>query len=329
VAHRLALVTLGATCLLILLGGLVTNTGAALAVPDWPSTFGHNMFLFPWSRMVGGVLYEHSHRLMGALVGALTLVLAVTLWREGGRLRRLGLVAVAVVVAQGVLGGLRVVLLQDTLAILHGCLAQAFFALLAVIALMTAPRGRVAAAPVEPALKGLAVLAAVLVYVQIVFGALLTHAGRIDLHLAGAVLVFVLVPIVAAQLRRTGDLVTVPVARLVHVLLGVQLLLGLGAFLVRFSPIWIPGEQLTVTALPVAHRLVGSLILACAVVLAVRVFVVAGAVSPASTEGGLTQARPGLFVAGAVSSASTEGGLKQARPGSVTPGKPGSVGSLP
>jgi heme a synthase len=270
-AYRLALATLGATCVLILLGGLVTNTGAALAVPDWPSTFGYNMVLFPWSRMVGGILYEHSHRLMGALVGVLTLALAVTLWREGGRLRRLGLVAVAVVVGQGVLGGLRVVLLEDTLAIFHGCLAQAFFALLAVIALLTAPRGRVPAAPVDPALRGMAVLAAALVYVQIVFGALLTHAGRIDLHLAGAVIVFVLVPIVAAQLRRTGDAVAAPISRLVSVLLGVQLLLGAGSFLARFSPIWIPGEQLTVTALPVAHRLVASLILAAAVVLAVRV----------------------------------------------------------
>jgi heme a synthase len=270
-AHRLALATLGVTCILILLGGLVTNTGAALAVPDWPSTFGYNMVLFPWSRMVGGILYEHSHRLMGALVGLLTLVLAGVLWREGGRLRRLGLLAVAAVVSQGVLGGLRVVLLEDTLAIFHGCLAQAFFALLAVITLLTAPRGHVTASPVEPPLKGMAVLAAVLVYVQIAFGALLTHAGRIDLHLAGAALVFVLVPIVAAQLRRTGDAVAAPVSRLVTILLGIQLLLGIGSFLARFSPIWIPGEQLTVTALPVAHRLVGSLILAATVVLAVRV----------------------------------------------------------
>jgi heme a synthase len=300
-AYRLALATLGATCVLILLGGLVTNTGAALAVPDWPSTFGYNMVLFPWSRMVGGILYEHSHRLMGALVGVLTLALAVTLWREGGRLRRLGLVAVAVVVGQGVLGGLRVVLLEDTLAIVHGCLAQAFFALLAVIALLTAPRGRVPAAPVDPALRGMAVLAAALVYVQIVFGALLTHAGRIDLHLAGAVIVFVLVPIVAAQLRRTGDAVAAPISRLVSVLLGVQLLLGAGSFLARFSPIWIPGEQLTVTALPVAHRLVASLILAAAVVLAVRVSPAGAREQPVETMSskplGTMSSKPGSWAA--------------------------------
>jgi cytochrome c oxidase assembly protein subunit 15 len=285
VAHRLALATLAATCVLILLGGLVTNTGAALAVPDWPSTFGHNMFLFPPSQMVGGILYEHSHRLAGALVGLLTLGLAAALWREGGRLRGLGLVAVAVVLAQGVLGGLRVVLLQDTLAIFHGSLAQAFFALLAAIALLTAPNGRVsaplgpaaaplgraAAAPVDPALKGLTVLAAALVYTQIVFGALLTHAGRLDLHLAGAVAVFVLVPIVTARLARTGDAVAAPVARLLLALLGLQLVLGVGSFLARFSSLWIPGGQMTVVLLPVAHRLVGSLILGAAVVLAVRV----------------------------------------------------------
>jgi cytochrome c oxidase assembly protein subunit 15 len=279
VAHRLALATLAATCVLILLGGLVTNTGAALAVPDWPSTFGHNMFLFPWSQMVGGIFYEHSHRLAGALVGLLTLVLAALLWREGGRLRRLGLVAVAVVLAQGVLGGLRVVLLRDTLAIVHGSLAQAFFALLAAICLLTAPRGRVAAGPVDPALKALAVAAAVLVYAQIVFGALLTHAGRLDLHLAGAVAVFGLLPIVTARLRRTEDAVAAPVARLLLVLLGIQLVLGVGSFLARFSSWWIPGEQVSVVLLPVAHRLVGSLILGAAVVLAVRVSDVATSAS--------------------------------------------------
>jgi len=271
VTHRLGLATLAATGALIVLGGLVTNTGAALAVPDWPSTFGHNMFLFPWSQMIGGVFYEHSHRLVGALVGLLTLVLAAALWREGGRLRRLGLVAVTVVLVQGVVGGLRVVLQQDALAIFHGSLAQGFFALLAALAMLTAPRGRVAVVQVAPSLKALTVVAAALVYVQIVFGALLTHAGRLDLHLAGAALVFVVVPLVTAQLRRTGDAVAAPLASLLLVLLGVQLTLGAGSFLARFSSLWMPGGQTTVVLLPVAHRLVGSLILGAAVALAVRV----------------------------------------------------------
>ena len=128
-AAVLARVTAAVTLVLIVFGGLVTNTGAALAVPDWPTTFGQNMFIYPWSKMVGGIFYEHSHRLIGALVGLLTLALAVALWRHGGVLRALGIAAAVGVVGQGLLGGLRVVLRQDVLAILHGCLAQAFFGL--------------------------------------------------------------------------------------------------------------------------------------------------------------------------------------------------------
>jgi heme a synthase len=270
-AHRLAVLTSVATGVLIVFGGLVTNTGAALAVPDWPSTFGHNMFLFPWSQMVGGVFYEHSHRLLGALVGALTLALAAALWPRGGRLRALGVVAVAAVVVQGVVGGLRVVWQTDALAMVHGPLAQAFFALVVGLALGTSASMARPAPAVDSATRALTLTAALLVYLQIVFGALLTHAGRLDLHLAGAVVVFALVPMVTARLRRTSDVVAAPTASTLLALLGLQLGLGIGAYLARFSGVWIPGGQLTMLALPVAHRLVGGLILAAAVVLAVRV----------------------------------------------------------
>jgi len=280
-AHRLAVVTVVATFLLILLGGLVTNTGAALAVPDWPTTFGHNMFLYPWSHMVGGIFYEHTHRLLGALVGLLTLALASSLWGMGGFLRGLGLLAVAAVCVQGLLGGLRVVLLKETLAIVHGCLAQAFFALVATLAFLTSRWAGLSGRGIDPALRTLAIGAAGLVYVQIVLGALLTHAGWIELHLAGAVAVFALLPVVAARLRRSGDPVAAPLSRLLLVLLGMQLLLGVGSYLSRFSSIWIPGAQVTVLVLPVTHRLVGALILAVAVVLAVRMACVTGAVRSA------------------------------------------------
>jgi cytochrome c oxidase assembly protein subunit 15 len=269
-AHRLAVAALIATFVLILFGGLVTNTGAALAVPDWPTTFGHNMFLYPWSQMVGGIFYEHSHRLLGAVVGLLTLALAAALWPATGRLRALGLLAVAVVCVQGLLGGLRVVLLKETLAIVHGCLAQAFFALLATIVLLTSPRARGTVRGTDRTSRALATGAAILVYLQIVAGAFLTHAGWLDLHLAGAVAVLALVPIVTARLRRSEDAVAAPLARVLLVLLGFQLFLGTGSYLSRFSSIWIPGGQLTMLIMPVAHRLVGALILAATVALAVR-----------------------------------------------------------
>jgi cytochrome c oxidase assembly protein subunit 15 len=281
-AHRLALLTAVATGVLIVFGGLVTNTGAALAVPDWPTTFGQNMFLFPPSRMVGGAFFEHTHRLLGALVGLLTLALAGALWARGGRLRMLGLVAVAAVIAQGVVGGLRVVLQTETLAMVHGPLAQAFFAFVVALALLTSARMRRPAPALDAATRALAVAGAALVYLQIVFGALLTHAGHIDLHLVGALAVFAVLPIVTARLRRTGDVVAAPTARLLLVLLALQLLLGVGAYVVRFSAVWIPGGQLTMLLMPVAHRLTGGLLLAAAVVLAVRALA-ARAAAPALT----------------------------------------------
>jgi cytochrome c oxidase assembly protein subunit 15 len=271
-AHRLALSTAVTTVVLIVFGGLVTNTGAALAVPDWPTTFGHNMFLYPWSGMVGGVFYEHSHRLLGAAVGLLTVALAAALWPRGGRLRVLGIVAVATVIAQGVIGGLRVVLLTDALAMVHGPLAQAFLALVVALAFLTSGAAARPRVVTDAALRWLALAAVAALYFQIVLGALLTHAGWLWLHLAGAVVVFAVTPLATARARRSGDAIAAPVSRVLLVLLGVQLALGVGAYLARFSALWIPGEQVTMLVLPVAHRLVGGLLLAAGVVLAVRLW---------------------------------------------------------
>jgi len=117
----------------------VTSKNVGLAVPDWPTTFGYNMFLFPISKWVGGILFEHTHRLMGSLVGFLTIILAVWLWlREDRRwVRSLGVIAVVGVILQGILGGLRVTMMKDQIGIFHACVAQAFLGLLVFIALVT------------------------------------------------------------------------------------------------------------------------------------------------------------------------------------------------
>ena len=118
---------------------MVTSKNVGLAVPDWPTTFGYNMFLFPVSKWVGGILFEHTHRLIASAVGFLTIILATWLWRSEGRgwVRNLGLIALAGVILQGILGGLRVTMLKDEIGIFHACVAQAFLALLVVIALVT------------------------------------------------------------------------------------------------------------------------------------------------------------------------------------------------
>lgn len=137
--HRYAVITAAMTLLLLCAGGLVTSHGAGLAVPDWPNTFGSFMFFFPISQWIGGVFYEHTHRLIASTVGFMTLVLSFWLWRKESRkwLRRLGWVALIAVIAQGVLGGLRVVWLMDEIGIVHATLAQLFFVLICGIALFT------------------------------------------------------------------------------------------------------------------------------------------------------------------------------------------------
>ncbi|KRT68858.1 MAG: Cytochrome oxidase assembly [Candidatus Rokubacteria bacterium CSP1-6] len=276
--HRLAVGLCAATFLLILFGGLVTNTGAALAVPDWPTTFGHNMFLFPWSQMVGGVFYEHTHRLLGAVVGLLTLVLAAAFWCGERRrwVRWLGVAAVFAVAVQGVLGGLRVVLVKDGIAIVHGALAQAFFGLAVALALVTSPSWATAA-PAQAAdallLRRLALLTTGVVYLQIVLGAFLTHFGaRLDGHLAGAAALALLIPALALRVQRgQGDqpALVLP-ARLLVALLVVQLLLGLGAYAGRFTGLALPLAPHSVLAFPVAHRLTGGLLLAASLLLTLR-----------------------------------------------------------
>ncbi|MFQ5829667.1 MAG: heme A synthase [Candidatus Methylomirabilia bacterium] len=277
-AHRLAVGLCATTFVLILFGGLVTNTGAALAVPDWPTTFGSNMFLFPWSKMVGGVFYEHTHRLIGAVVGLLTVALAATLLIAGrGRLLRwLGGSALIAVGVQGLLGGLRVVLREDALAIAHGCLAQAFFGLTVCLALFTS-RQWVAAVPAPSAdavfLRRLGLSTTGVVYLQIVFGALLTHAGkRLDGHLTGAAALAILIPVLAARaLRGHADRPALvrPAEALVGLLL-LQLLLGLGAYAGGFTGVSIPLAPYSVLAFPVIHRLTGALLFAVSLVLTLR-----------------------------------------------------------
>src|SRR6478672_2019502 len=161
---------------------MVTSKGVGLAVPDWPTTFGYNMFLFPFSKWVGGVFFEHTHRLIASAVGFLTIILAIWIWRADSHrwLRWLGVAALGAVILQGVLGGLRVTMLKDQIGIVHACLAQAFLGLLVVIAIATTNFWRsLANADVDlvrmRAIKSLAILTTIAIYVQLALGATMRH----------------------------------------------------------------------------------------------------------------------------------------------------------
>jgi heme a synthase len=183
--HRFAWFTWLLTLLLICSGGMVTSKGVGLAVPDWPTSFGYNMFLFPFSKWVGGILFEHTHRLTASAVGLMTIVLAVWIWRADERrwLRYLGVAALGAVIVQGVLGGLRVTLLKDEIGIFHACLAQAFFGMLALITLATSRLWRRISGntsrPLAVRTLSRVVLATTLtIYLQLGLGATMRHQHR-------------------------------------------------------------------------------------------------------------------------------------------------------
>ena len=180
-----ALLTAASTAVLIFAGGLVTSTGSGLSVPDWPNTYGWFMFTFPMENWVGGIFYEHSHRLIASTVGFLILVLAFWLWRAEPRrwVRRLGFIALGAVITQGVLGGITVLwYLPDPISIAHASLAEIVFCLTTTIALVTSPgwRKRYAQhgpAPDDRVLQRVAMVTLAIVYVQIVVGATMRHTG--------------------------------------------------------------------------------------------------------------------------------------------------------
>ncbi len=170
--HRFAVLTTAATVVLIVAGGLVTSTESGLSVPDWPLSYGRLM-----PPMVGGVFYEHGHRMAATTVGLLTVVLTIWLARREPRrwVRRLGLLAVAAIVAQGVLGGLTVLFLLPTpVSVAHACLAQAFFCLVVAIAVVTSPSWEPATGGGEKVTR-LAAATTAAVFLQLLLGAVMRH----------------------------------------------------------------------------------------------------------------------------------------------------------
>ena len=282
--YRIALITAGATFLLIVIGGIVTSTESGLAVPDWPTTFGYNMFLYPISEMVGGILYEHSHRLMGSLVGLLTVILFIMLLIKDTRkwIRWLGLAALIGVSVQGVLGGLRVTELNLNFAIVHACLAQAFFSLLCGICLFSSQGWYNNESEVQidellfKKLRRLSLITSCLIYVQLIFGAVLRHTGnRLDAHLLLAFLVTLHIFLLVRRIFGNGEQIqeigqTFPL--LLIGLLAVQLMLGTGAYITRLTVIGESMSALLTDLVTTAHVAVGALMLAISFVITLKIF---------------------------------------------------------
>jgi cytochrome c oxidase assembly protein subunit 15 len=182
--HRFATFVAACTVLLVLAGSLVTSTDSGLSVPDWPTTYGWNMFTFPPSKWVGGIFYEHGHRLIASTVGFLTIILAAWIWKSDPRrwMRRLGFGALGAVILQGLLGGLTVLFFLPTaISTAHAGLAEIFFCMTVAIALFTSSTWigttrRSVSAVDDALLRRVATATTVLIYIQILLGATMRHS---------------------------------------------------------------------------------------------------------------------------------------------------------
>src|ERR1041385_2011653 len=183
--HRFALFTACCTAFLIFLGGLVTSTQSGLSVPDWPTTYGWNMFTFPFSKWVGGIFFEHSHRLVASFVGFLTVILTLLTWLGEKRVwvKWLSAAALGAIILQGVLGGLTVLfLLPAPISTLHACLAQTFFCLVITITVVTSPQWKQGLPLIQSHAERVPVrilcgMTTAAVYFQLILGALMRHTN--------------------------------------------------------------------------------------------------------------------------------------------------------
>jgi cytochrome c oxidase assembly protein subunit 15 len=321
--HRWAWLLACATFPLVWWGGFVTATGSGMAFKDWLTSDGVFMPFYPWLSATGEKFIEHGHRLLGMLSGILTIALVISLYMSEPRrwVRRFGVALLIGVIAQGVLGGMRVVLDERMLALIHGCTGPLFFAATAAMVAVTSRRwlyspailaGRDSARqetkPVEGRRAGmarlytgadakllrLAILTAILAYLQLVVGAVVRHSPLMLTEAAGAVFqaaVFfhivlalaVTVHVLMLSHKCFWQRISRAVSLSLAALIGVQLLLGVSTWMMKYGmPQWAAGlvgetghfnraSDAASAGIVTAHGAVGSLIVALSVVLALHV----------------------------------------------------------
>ena len=268
-------------------GAFVTSINAGMAVPDWPTSLDSYDPFNPWPEWwkITPVLAEHGHRLLGALVGLFTVGLTIWTWVADDRLwmKRLGVAALVLVMAQGILGGLRVVLVSLDLAVVHAMVAQLYFSLLAAMILFVSPlwaRITTSDLPFDgKAVTRFALGVSGAVYFQIFLGALLRHPGTginpmyATFHISFAVIATIAVVRLWLKLKNNfpEEIDILLIARRMHYVLGVQLSLGIFAYFVLLDERGVTQPSNVQVIINSAHLIVGALLFASTVLLAIAV----------------------------------------------------------
>ena len=300
-------VTASLTFFLLLVGGLVTSHDAGLAVPDWPNSYGYNMFLFPLSRMTGGIYYEHTHRLFGSLVGLTVLVLTVHLWFVNRRkdLKWFSTGILALVIVQGILGGLRVTGRMTTemnpdklepniyLAVAHGVLGQVVFIGVIALAVMTTKAWQERRRVFDPSVdRGLCSGLMILLFLQLIAGAVVRHLHMGEtVHITGAVLVVMLA--ITCGVRAWGkygprQIVFHRTGIALMTFVSIQFVLGLLALVFSVADEEVVARPMTDLIFTSAHQAVGAIVLATAFALTLYVWRVLESDDEAESEGSVT-----------------------------------------
>jgi len=273
--HWFAVFTACCTFLLIIAGALVTGNDAGLAVPDWPLSYGS---LTP--PMIGGIFYEHGHRMVASFVGFLTVILAFWLWKRDDRpfVRRLGWIALAVVVTQGILGGITVLFfLPAPISVMHACLAQAFFCIVSSLALLTSESWKclsnVAGDVKGVSMRQLSAWTVAAVYAQLILGAALRHSkAGLLWHVLGAFVVTFLAIWTVARVYKYYTTISelFRPAMILGILLGAQLSLGVGSYLVRLASREDVQPGALMVAVTTAHVATGAAVLVTSLLLTLQ-----------------------------------------------------------
>ncbi len=266
--HRYATFVACCTFLLIIAGALVTGNDAGLSVPDWPTSFG----TFRMPRMVGGIKFEHGHRMIAGTVGILTILLVIGLWMKDSRrwLRWVGFGAVMAVFAQALLGGITVLFyLPVAISTAHATLGQIFFCLTASLAFFTRADWRWDGAKLEdassPSLQHLTIATTGVILMQLILGAVFRHSefGRIAPHVVGACVVTLLVGWVIVRIvtHFAIEPALLRPALLLGGLLVVQVFLGIGSYIMKMAALGAPQPQPPVVDITTTHVAVGALVM--------------------------------------------------------------------
>ncbi|GAC1429112.1 MAG: COX15/CtaA family protein [Terriglobales bacterium] len=279
--HRFAVFVACATFPLLVAGALVTSNDAGLSVPDWPTSYGSFYKLPPW---IGGIRYEHTHRMIAEFIGLLTITIAVWTWRTDHRrwMKGLGIAALGTVIAQGILGGMTVLFfLPPAVSSAHAAVGQTFFCIACAIALFTGRRWveeipRSAPDPQRPTLFSLSLLSIFVLYAQLLLGAMFRHHGLSWWpHVLNAPIVAIVLTWTAVRALSQYSAIAAIRRPAIFILslLNAQLCLGFVAFTTRVA--W--GKDAAQPELPmvistVAHVSVGALLLASTVIFTLQVW---------------------------------------------------------